>query len=198
MRPSVEVHDALARLVEYPRESYAHSIQEAANRVAIECPAAWKELEPFIAFTRSTSLGELEEQFAVTFDNTDERALEVGWHVYGENYTRGSFMATMRRELREHGVEENGELPDHLSHLLPLLARAPEERAKSLVLETVAPAVRKVHLALQKQDSPWAGVLGAVIEVLAQHDAQARTVAPAVAPVHEPSACEPGWEVKDE
>lgn len=198
MRPSVEVHDALARLLEYPKEGWSEAVEEAARRVSAECPEAWKPLESFIAFSRSTPLTQIEELFTQTFDNNDERALEVGWHVFGENYTRGSFMAGMRRHLREVGVEENGELPDHLSHMLALLGRLPVDRARLLAMEIVAPAVRKVQIGLQGGGeapvNPWSGVFGAILEVLALHDPAARTVAPAVAPEIDPAACEPSLE----
>lgn len=190
MRASTEVHDGLARLLEYPKSGWLASAEEAASCIGKECPAALEALEPFLQFVRATPQGDLEESFTRTFDNSEECALEAGWHVFGENYTRGSFMAGMRRQLREAGVEENGELPDHFSHLFALLGRQPEDRARLLALEIVAPAMRKVHLALDKMESPWRGVLGAGIEILAMHAPEARTIAPAVTPQNDPTACD--------
>jgi len=199
MRPDTQVHDALARLLEYPRESWFDRVEEAAHVVAAGCPRAWEPLSRFIGFARVTPQGELEELFTRTFDNTDQRALEVGWHVFGENYTRGTFMAAVRRDLREAGVAENGELPDHLSHLLPLLARLPESKAAELAVDTVAPAVRKVQLALAGQENPWTPVLDAVLEVLVLHDERARTAPIAQAPkAPDPDRCDSMPENGDE
>ncbi|MHC5210706.1 MAG: nitrate reductase molybdenum cofactor assembly chaperone [Planctomycetota bacterium] len=184
-----EVHESLAALVGYPRENWLADLDAAIESARTGCPGAAEALERLAEWARATPQGELEEDFARTFDNTDERALEVGWHVYGENYTRGAFMAGMRRRLRKVGLEENGELPDHLSLLLPLLSRLSEQRARELALEFVAPATRKVHAALDAMQSPWAPLLEAVIEVLATHAPEARTVAPAVAPSYDPTAC---------
>ena len=170
MRPSVEVHDALCRLVEYPREGFPESVEEAAAAVSEACPSAWTSLEPFVAFARKSSLGDLEEVFTRTFDNTDTRALEVGWHAFGENYTRGTFMVTVRGWLRDHGVEESSELPDHLSHMLAVMGRMDAGRAGDLAVDTVGPAMVKVHDELVKLDNPWAGVLGAVLAVLEMHE----------------------------
>lgn len=170
MRPSIEIHDALARLVEYPREGYAGFVEEAAAVLSEGCPQAWQPLQPFIEFARGQTLGELEERFTRTFDNTAERALEVGWHVFGENYTRGTFMVRMRQRLRALGVEENGELPDHLSHMLALLGRADEEWCGRTAHDSVALAMERVHEELVKIESPWSGVIDAVLKVLALHD----------------------------
>lgn len=190
MRPSVAAHDALAGLLAYPRENWAALVEESAACLAVECPEAGALLAPFVAHVRATPQGELEESFTRTFDNTDERALEVGWHVFGENYTRGSFMANMRGKLREVGVEENGELPDHLSHLLPLIARLPERKAADLAAETIAPAVQKVRGALAELRNPWAPVFDALVEVLAAHDPRARDAKPAEAPRSpDPTTC---------
>ena len=77
MRPSVEVHDALARLVEYPREGYAQVVEAAADDVSAGCPAAAALLAPFLEHVRGTSLGELEEAFSRTFDNTSSIARTI-------------------------------------------------------------------------------------------------------------------------
>jgi nitrate reductase delta subunit len=163
------VHDALARLVEYPREGWLEQAAQGADVVACADPAAGAALRPFLDWARACQAGELEEQYARTFDNTDERALEVGWHAFGENYGRGNFMAALRRGLRAHGIEEHGELPDHLSHVLPLLGRCEERHASRLVHEVVRPAVGKVREALARDKNPWEPALAAVLVVLDRH-----------------------------
>jgi len=190
MRPSIEVHDALARLLEYPRLDWEARLQEAARCVGTGFPGASELLQPFLDFARATPITGLEELFALTFDNTDERALEVGWHVYGENYTRGTFMVRMRRQLREQGLEENGELPDHLSHVLGLLGRLPPDEAGELAVRAVLPAVRKVHDALVRQNNPWAAVLATVRAALEYHEAPKGVVPETCAPEPAP----PGYE----
>ena len=171
MRPTAEVHDALAALVEYPREDFPAQAARLAGSVAQDCPGARAGLDAFVAWAGARGQGEVEEEFTRTFDNTDERALELGWHAYGENYARGSFLAAMRRALHAHGIAERGELPDHLVHVLPLLGRCAEADAARLVREVARPATERVHAALVARGSPWGGVLGAVIEVLGRHAA---------------------------
>lgn len=170
MRPEVEVHDALARLLEYPREGYLDSVEESARLVRAANASAGELLQPFVDYAHSQQLHDLEEAFTRTFDNSADRALEVGWHTFGENYTRGTFMVRMRQRLREVGVEENGELPDHLSHVMALLGRADAKWAGDMAHDTVAPAVTKIHDALTSQENPWAAVLAATQSVLAMHE----------------------------
>jgi nitrate reductase molybdenum cofactor assembly chaperone len=169
MRPTAAVHDALASLFEYPRADLRVSAEEAARVIAEGCPEALEPLAPFLEHVRGSERSALEELFTRTFDNSSERALEVGWHVFGENYTRGTFMVRMRQRLRDVGVEENGELPDHLSHMLALLGRVEEDDAGDLAHDSVDPAIDKMLDGLQAVDSPWVGVLLAVKQVLQLH-----------------------------
>jgi nitrate reductase molybdenum cofactor assembly chaperone len=182
MRPEVAVHDALARLLEYPRDGYMESVEESARLVAAANSEAADALQPFIDYARAQPLHVLEETFTRTFDNSADRALEVGWHTFGENYTRGTFMVRMRQRLREVGVEENGELPDHLSHVMALLGRAEASWAGDMAHDTVAPAVTKIHDALTSQENPWAPVLAATQIILAMHEHSPRQPAGANIP----------------
>ena len=63
----------------------------------------------------------LEEAFTGTFDVNPACALEVGWHLFGEEYARGMFLVRMREELRKYGLAESSELPDHVSHVLAIV-----------------------------------------------------------------------------
>jgi len=169
MRPPAEVHDALARLVSYPSPGFAEASEEWVAQVGAACPEAGAHLEDFLGWVRGCGEGEIEEQFTRTFDVSTEAALEIGWHAYGENYTRGAFLVRMRELLREHGVAETGELPDHLSHVLPVLGRLDHETSRALADEVVIPSVKKIAVALAAGAHPYEGVLDAVLDVLKLH-----------------------------
>ena len=94
-----------------------------------------------------------------TFDSNAERALEVGWHLHGENYARGAFMVRMRQLLAQHGVEERTELPDHVSHVLPVLARADDELRVALARGVLLPALEKIAAGFGDGDNPYLGVV---------------------------------------
>jgi nitrate reductase assembly molybdenum cofactor insertion protein NarJ len=168
MRASIELHDRTAELLEYPSGGRSGAVAAAAERLAADLPALRAALAPLIALAESGGPGALEESYAAAFDNTDARALEVGWHAFGENYTRGAFLVRMRERLRACGVPETTELPDHLSHVLRVLGRSSEHEARVLSQGIVLPAVEKVLAALPAE-SAWRGAVEAAALVLRSH-----------------------------
>lgn len=143
----------LARLFVYPDESYA-----------ARCRAAG--LSALADFADGISTATLQEQFTDTFDWNPATALEIGWHLFGEDYARGEFLTRMRAELRGCGLRESGELPDHLTHVLALLGRLGSDRAEEFSRDFVSPAVSKLMSALDERKSPFAIAMRAVWEAL--------------------------------
>ena len=90
----------------------------------------------------------MQELYVQTFEFNPACTLEIGWHIFGENYERGEFLVRMREQLRRHGITESSELPDHLCHILPLLDRLDAEEAADLVGQFVLPALAKIKDAL--------------------------------------------------
>jgi nitrate reductase assembly molybdenum cofactor insertion protein NarJ len=182
MRPTPEVHDALACLLTYPGEPHGplgqldpteagggNRYPGAVQVIARACPETTEALERFLGGIAGHAPGELEELYTRTFDNVADRSLEVGWQLFGENYARGALMVRLRELMRRHDVPEHTELPDHLTHVLALLGRAPAELAASLAANQVHQALEKMLEGLRAIDSPWTGVLEATDAVLARH-----------------------------
>jgi len=90
----------------------------------------------------------MQELYVQTFVFNPACTLEIGWHIFGENYERGEFLVRMREQLRSHGIAESCELPDHLCHILLLLDRLDSEEAADLVGQFVLPALAKIKDAL--------------------------------------------------
>jgi nitrate reductase molybdenum cofactor assembly chaperone len=89
-----------------------------------------------------------QELYVQTFEFNPAATLEIGWHLFGENYERGEFLVQMRDELRRHGIPESTELPDHLTYLLPLIARMDRGEAAGLAGQHLLPALAKIKAAL--------------------------------------------------
>jgi nitrate reductase delta subunit len=178
---ATKLHELLASLVSYP-EAGCHA------RVA-ECRAALSELQPeavplmtkFAQAIAPMSLEDVQELFTRTFDLNPVCSLEIGWHLFGENYDRGALMVKMRQELRRYGIAESEELPDHLHHCLKLLGRMEPERAQEFAGACVLPAMEKMLAAFQGKaqgketisaaalapaTTPYAGVIEAIWLVL--------------------------------
>lgn len=169
MRPAPEVHDALACLLSYPGEGNGERYPAAAAVLTAACPETAEPLRAFLDGIGALDAGALEELYTRTFDNVAERSLEVGWQLFGENYARGALLVRFRDLLRTYDVPERTELPDHLSHVLPLLGRAPEPLAAAFARNQVHQATEKMLAGLRAIESPWTGVLEATRAVLRMH-----------------------------
>lgn len=161
-----KVLNALSKLLSYPDE---HTVQTAELLYVLlmeELPEAASEASVFGSFADQHELHELEETFTRTFDVNPTCALEVGWHLFGEEYARGMFLVRMREELRKYGLSESAELPDHLYHVLAVVAAMPEEEATRFVKACVQPAVEKMNAALAGKGSDYGHVVSCLALVL--------------------------------
>jgi nitrate reductase delta subunit len=154
-------------LLTYPVDGYGRDLPAVAASVAGQDAEAAAALAAFAAYIRDTSIESLQEAFTQTFDLNPVCALEVGWQLFGEEYERGAFMVHMRQLLREHGVPERGELPDHLSSLLALLSRLDTDQARAFAADALQPAVGKMLAAIEKSESPFRPLMDAVGRMLA-------------------------------
>jgi nitrate reductase assembly molybdenum cofactor insertion protein NarJ len=105
---------------------------------------------------------ELEELYTRTFDISPVCSLEVGWHLYGEDYNRGAFLVRMRSLLRSLGIEEGAELPDHLEsalRALGALAESSPEDADALARKFILPAIAKMRDGFPTDTNPYGAVL---------------------------------------
>lgn len=152
----------LARLLEYPGPGYLDVVVRCHGAAELGDPDSARRLESFAAAVEGKSIEALQELFTRTFDLDPKCTLDLGWHLFGENYERGDFLVRMREELSRHGVDEGQELPDHLPHVLDLLARVEPDRAAELSTRSVIPAVEKIRKGLEGQDNPFEHVLVAV------------------------------------
>ena len=102
----------------------------------------------------------MQELYVQIFEFNPACTLEIGWHIFGENYERGEFLVRMREQLRRYGIAETTELPDHLVHLLFLMDRMEREQAAELAGQFLLPALEKILDALK--DNPYKTLIGSV------------------------------------
>lgn len=167
------VYGAWADLLRYPGEGNAGRIGERIEQISSSAPDLMPELEGLRSFSVDRPETELEELFSRTFDSNAERALELGWHLHGETYARGAFMVRMRAMLRDHGISESSELPDHISHVLCLLARSDEVLSRALAQGVLSPALAKIVAGFGETDNPYLGVMRALSRYLEREFAAA-------------------------
>ncbi len=173
IRVASDPFDQISRFLEYPVEGLRQELNEFPATIRDRFPAAAESLEVFLKATQDLSLTDMEELFTRTFDINPACNLELGWILYGQQYERGAFLVRMRELLREHGVEERGELPDHLTYVMRALAKMPEDEAKTFCAKEVLPALEKMREGFSELENPYASVLEAVQSALilfAEHD----------------------------
>ena len=129
----------------------------------------------------------LQELYVQTFEFNPACTLEIGWHLFGENYERGEFLVRMREQLRRYGIAETSDLPDHLRHLLLLIGRADPAEAAELAGQFVLPALGKIKDALK--DNPYQTLIAAV-EAKLEADYPDAPRRPAQLPIFQEAACE--------
>jgi nitrate reductase molybdenum cofactor assembly chaperone len=156
--------EAVAGLFTYPRTDWAKAVE---NVLACSGSAAPALLE-FAREIRCLPLSGLQELYTSTFDLYPVCALDLGWHLFGEDYKRGLLLARMRRELRAHDIRETRELPDHLSHVLLLLARMGPAQGEEFASAIVAPAVERMAKCMPS-DNLFSCLLQAVQQLITLH-----------------------------
>ena len=155
-----------ADLLEYPSPALARQAQQAVAGAAMAQAATL--LHGFQSYVEQASPAHLEELYTGTFDLQAVCYPYVGYHLFGDSYKRGMFMAQLNGRYRERGFSAGKELPDHVAVILRFLATAPnDEFGQALLGEGLIPALDTMARAFDDQsDNPYAGVLRALLLVL--------------------------------
>lgn len=157
--------DRLADALAYPEAQHAAVIEDCRRALTSSCPAAAEWVSRFAQDTKGLPLSALQELYTETFDLDPARTLDLSWHVFGEGYERGAFLATLRHDLRTAGVQETTELPDHVTHVLRLIGRVPEPGAGEFAAFAGA-ALDRVLEGLKGSANPYEFLIRAVLETL--------------------------------
>lgn len=154
---------ALANVLTYPGENYSHLVRACSACATGPCN---DELRAFVAELEPLPTYAAQELFTQTFDLNPLCSLELGWHLFGENYERGLLLVRMRQEMRAAGLAETSELPDHLTHALRLIAGMDRDHAADFTAAIVLPALMKMLDAFRAKQNPYEHVLRALALLL--------------------------------
>lgn len=156
---TVSLLETLGALVDYPVVEPDDLLIACLIDPALD-PEALANLERFSGAVADMSVTDMQEEYTATFDFSPECSLDVGWHLFGDTHERGAFMASLREDMARTGVPESAELPDHLTHILALLAR--DRDGAPTLAEAVAPGVDAIARALADRSSPYQYLLEAI------------------------------------
>lgn len=168
MQTATTLFDALARLFSYPGADYTMHLTQcdaAGKSCSWESEKREGEFREHLRQFRSAiaplALEELEELYTRTFDINPISSLDIGWHLFGETYDRGTFLVQMRKLLRRSGVEESAELPDHLTHVLLAVGRLPQDEAAAFVSTHLLKALDTMMEGFAGKENPYEHLLAA-------------------------------------
>lgn len=177
MNAATILYDGLAGLLAYPDEHYVERLEGCRRALCEQASDAGEFVTQFAQRVGTMTTEELQEAYTRTFDLDPVCSLEVGWHLFGENYSRGEFLAEMRGRLRRLEVLESTELPDHMTHVLRALGRMAPKEADRFAMKFVLPVLDKMQQGLQGRECPWEDVLEAIRAlILSPHGASLEVV----------------------
>lgn len=152
--------NAVADLLEYPTLSWFDSYELCKDLILTSDDSAADHFSNFCLEIRPLSLLELQELYTRTFDLSPVCALEIGYHLFGEDYKRGEFLARLREDQNEYQLGQERQLPDFLPVLLRLLRQFEdsEERA-ALIGYCLIPGLSRMIDAFDKKENPYGNLI---------------------------------------
>ena len=179
MNERQDIFLAIAELLDYPGPGIdIHLRARTAARAASTLPEVAGPLALFEAAMSTRSAPEAEELFTRTFDVNPACCLEIGWQLHGETYDRGGLLVELRALMRDHGVAESTELPDHLSNVIRLLAALEAGKAADLAEGKVLPAIDRMLEGFSDSSNPYRCVIAgarAAIETMTKERTHAKS-----------------------
>jgi nitrate reductase delta subunit len=176
------LYESFASLLEYPDASWHERLDAIWEPIASECPAA---LAPLLEFSRdidNLALTGLQERYTQTFDLNPVCTLDIGYHLFGENYKRGVFLANLQETEKPFDLGQASQLPDYLPVLLRLVDRLEDtDLRQALFNDCLIPALHKMIEALGHAGSPFLGLVKSLDEVMRREEvpSSAERVSPA-------------------
>jgi len=162
-------------ILEYPSPRLLERVNECLPLLRRDHPEAAQLLETFSEFLAQTPLDRQEELYTITFDLQVKCYPYAGYHLFGESYKRGAFMAELNSRYRAIGFDPGNELPDHLCVLLRFLSILDdEEEAWVLLDECLVPALERMQQAFKDSENPYGLVIrGLSLVIQTIHDEMA-------------------------
>jgi nitrate reductase delta subunit len=165
----------LAALLGYPDAQMRGDLPEMRQILRREGALSRERLAELEALAGSLAGAdplESEANYVELFDRGRGTSLHLFEHVHGDSRERGPAMIDLAQTYEKAGLYlAPGELPDYLPAVLEFVSTQPPAEARAFLGE-MAHIFNAIFNALQRRESPYASVLGALLE-LAGEKAQA-------------------------
>ncbi len=157
--------DAYAEILLYPEHDRDAKIKLCMVLLSQEHTNVREMVSEYRSRVNPLSLSEMEELYIKTFDLNKAGTLDLGWHLFGEDYNRGLFLVKLREYFQRLGIPETTELPDHVSQVLRTLGRMSRDEANLFAYACVIPSLETVGEGIQK-DNPHDPLIQGLIRLL--------------------------------
>jgi len=159
---------ALGRLLSYPDGELRGHLDELRGALHDERAlgqARLAELDALIRSLSSRDAIDVEAEYVQLFDRGRSTSLHLFEHVHGDSRDRGPAMIDLAQTYAQAGLYlAEGELPDYLPVVLEFVSTQPKREARAFLGE-MSHILSAIFSALLKRQSPYASVLGALLEV---------------------------------
>ncbi len=158
----------LAVLLGYPDDGLRQALPQMREVLraeqALSAPRL-AEIEALLALLARRDTLDNEAEYVALFDRGRATSLHLFEHVHGDSRDRGPAMIDLAQTYEKAGLYlAEGELPDYLPVVLEFVSTQPPREAQAFLSE-MAHIFNAVFSALQKHQSPYASVLGALLEL---------------------------------
>lgn len=158
----------LAALLSYPdapMRSHLPEMRDIARSEGALSAARQAELDALIDTLASAEPLETEADYVELFDRSRHTSLHLFEHVHGDSRDRGPAMIDLAQTYEKAGLYlAPGELPDYLPAVLEFVSTQPLREARAFLGE-MAHIFNALFSALQQRETPYASVLGALLEL---------------------------------
>lgn len=161
------LYEILASSLEYPGEDWNTRLERCKQWLTIQEPDVAVQFIRFQRNVNKLSIDKLQELYTQTFDLNPVCTLDIGYHLFGENYKRGELLAKLRETEAPFDLSQSNQLPDHLPVLLRLLTKLEDEELRlALIGEILIPALSKMLEALNHTDNPYRDLIDVISKAL--------------------------------
>ncbi len=158
----------LARLLSYPDAQLRGDLSDMRQALVAERALPTARLAELGALMSSLETGnslENEAEYVEVFDRGRATSLHLFEHVHGDSRDRGPAMINLAQTYEKAGLFLGpNEMPDYLPVVLEFVSTQPPTEARAFLSE-MAHIFNAIFNALQKRNSMYASVLGALLEL---------------------------------
>ena len=170
----------LALLLSYPDatlRSKLADMRDALHTDRIVSANRLAELDALIGTLESGNALGNEAEYVEMFDRGRATSLHLFEHVHGDSKDRGPAMIDLTQTYEKAGLFlAPGELPDYLPVVLEFVSTQPPKEARAFLGE-MAHIFNAIFNALQKRQSAYASVVGALLEIAGESAHPVKVVA---------------------